>query len=321
MSVYAKQNSRYYYYTVKLNGVRRTFSSKIENKPSNKFLVMKKKHEHQLRIDQKGSFALFTYNDLVERIIERYGRSDRRNLKFFMPYFKNRNLDTLKEDELNGLVDMHAKTRNNATTNRVFNTLRAALKIAKRELGWLQYVPEIKKLKETTRLAHILSNEEEIRLLSHAPKHMRLIIRFVLETGFRASTLVQLTWDMLDYDRKLIRIPAHLMKNKMPREINLNDEAFKILSMIEPCGIHPQIFKYRGRPLSKPATTAWQRARKLANLPNLRFHDLRHTWATRMRERGIQDHIIVQLGGWSDNQMLSFYAKQSKIDVSNVPGY
>ena len=77
-------------------------------------------------------------------------------------------------------------------------------------------------------------------------------------------------------------------------------------------------FKYT---LANPATTAWQRARRLANLPNLRFHDLRHTWATRMHERGIQDHIIVHLGGWSDYQMLSFYAKQSKIDVFNIPGY
>jgi len=40
-----------------------------------------------------------------------------------------------------------------------------------------------------------------------------------------------------------------------------------------------------------------------------------------MRERGVPDHIIVHLGGWSDNQMLNFYAKQSKIDVSNIPGY
>lgn len=321
MSIYAKDNNPYYYYTIKLDGVRRTFSSKIPKKLKFKHKVIVKQQEHQARVDQRGSFEEHTYDDLLRRLEGRYGRSDKRNLRYFKRYFKHRALSSLREDELNGLVDRHAKTRNNATTNRVFTTLRAALKIAKKELGWLSYVPEIKKLKEAPRLGRVLSAEQELKLLIHAPPHLQIMIRFVLQTGFRAGMLVKLTWDMVDWERRLIRIPAKIMKNRYPREINLNNEALKILNEIPVGGIYPQIFKYQGRPISNPATTAWQRTRAKAGINNFRFHDLRHTWATRLREQGVPDRIIVHLGGWCSSQMLNYYSRQSKVDVSNIEGY
>lgn len=77
----------------------------------------------------------------------------------------------------------------------------------------------------------------------------------------------------------------------------------------------------QGRPINNPATTAWQRTCAKAGLSDFRFHDLRHTWATRLREQGVPDRIIVHLGGWCSSQMLNYYSRQSKVDVSNIEGY
>jgi len=63
-----------------------------------------------------------------------------------------------------------------------------------------------------------------------------------------------------------------------------------------------------------PAGAAWQKAKKRAGV-DITFHELRHTWATRMLEAGVPEAIVAELGGWTSTRMLKTY---SHIDVSNV---
>ena len=50
--------------------------------------------------------------------------------------------------------------------------------------------------------------------------------------------------------------------------------------------------------------TAWNRATKAAGLSDVRFHDLRHTWATQQVAKGVPLAIVAKLGGWSSIRML-----------------
>lgn len=76
-------------------------------------------------------------------------------------------------------------------------------------------------------------------------------------------------------------------------------------------GKHPDFcFTFRGKPIRYELTnTAWQRAVRLAQLGDLRFHDLRHTWASWHRQAGTSTDELKELGGWKSRSMVDRYAK------------
>jgi len=47
------------------------------------------------------------------------------------------------------------------------------------------------------------------------------------------------------------------------------------------------VFVYRGRPIETMHNTGWQEARKRAGLPQVRVHDLKHTFGRRLRAAGV----------------------------------
>jgi integrase len=54
--------------------------------------------------------------------------------------------------------------------------------------------------------------------------------------------------------------------------------------------------------------TAWHSLRKAANLPGLRFHDLRHTCITELAESGVADMTIQSIAGHLSRRMLEHYS-------------
>lgn len=69
-------------------------------------------------------------------------------------------------------------------------------------------------------------------------------------------------------------------KSRRAHVVILNDAAWSIIETQR--GKHPvRVFSYRGERVERMNNTAWQRARREAKLPDVRIHDLRHTFATR----------------------------------------
>ena len=52
----------------------------------------------------------------------------------------------------------------------------------------------------------------------------------------------------------------------------------------------------------------WQPAVKAAGLTAFRFHDLRHTFASRLVARGVSSYIVQHAGGWRTASMMQRYA-------------
>ena len=69
------------------------------------------------------------------------------------------------------------------------------------------------------------------------------------------------------------------------------------------------VFVYQGRPIDyKVNNSAFRKARARAGLPTLRWHDLRHTWASWHVMRGTPLEVLQKLGGWADLEMVMRYA-------------
>jgi integrase len=69
---------------------------------------------------------------------------------------------------------------------------------------------------------------------------------------------------------------------------------------------------YEGRPVSNAnGKRAWRNACKRAGLKGLRFHDLRHTWASCLMQAGVPAYAIQSLGGWASPKMVERYVPAS----------
>ena len=77
----------------------------------------------------------------------------------------------------------------------------------------------------------------------------------------------------------------------------------------EQWGQHPErVFAHRGEPFHQANGRAWRKAVKATGLSDFRFHDLRHTWASRHIQAGTPLHALMELGGRSDPAMVRKYA-------------
>ncbi|MFZ1326230.1 MAG: site-specific integrase [Candidatus Contendobacter sp.] len=201
------------------------------------------------------------------------------------------------------------------SVNAILQTIRAVLRAAERR-GWLERVPPIRLLPEPSRRIRYLNEDEEQRLLDALPAHLARIARFALATGLRMSNITGLEWRQIDLGRRQAWIWADQAKGREAIPVPLNQEAVRVLR--EQWGKHPErVFTHQGQPFRQANGRAWRKSIQRAGLEDVRFHDLRHTWATRHIQAGTPLHALMELGGWKDAAMVRKYAHFSAAHLQN----
>jgi integrase len=185
-----------------------------------------------------------------------------------------------------------------ATVNRELAALRAVLRYVAetagvapgRALPWRKLL-----LKEPAQRARWLGEAEQERLLLELGEDLRRMVLFGLATGARLGTLLRLEWRDVDFRaRQIVLRDVKSTRPGLVHRIPLTEGVAALLREAE--GQHPsRVFTYlcrrrgvRRRPGQRYPFTAtnwrreWARALKAAGVPDLRFHDLRHTAASRL---------------------------------------
>jgi integrase len=127
----------------------------------------------------------------------------------------------------------------------------------------------------------ILTREEEERLLAACVgwrAHLRAIIICELDTGMRRGELFKLRWADVDFENKLITIRAFNTKTMRQREVGMTERLASELAVLYAANPNPEALLF-GIGSTKGA---WNKVRLQAGVTDLRFHDLRHTYATRL---------------------------------------
>ncbi|HEX7972643.1 MAG TPA: site-specific integrase, partial [Thiobacillus sp.] len=152
-----------------------------------------------------------------------------------------------------------------------------------------------------------LNREEAERLIRFCPEHLAAIVRFALATGCRAREITSLEWDRVDLQRKTAWI--NQTKNGTPRGVPLNADSVSVLR--GQIGKHSRYcFTYQGSQIRwELSNSAWHTSLEKAGIEDLRFHDLRHTWASWHRQAGTSCDELKELGGWKSRSMVDRYAK------------
>lgn len=147
---------------------------------------------------------------------------------------------------------------------------------------------------DTNKRERYLTETEEKALLLAAGPWLRGVIAFALNTGFRVTEILELTWDRVKGD-EVIFTPK-TQKSGRHRRRALNDSALYILGRQE--NVCDHVFTLNGEPVKRRALhELWSEARDRAGITDLIFHDLRRTCGQRMLEGGASiTEVQAQLG-------------------------
>ncbi len=192
------------------------------------------------------------------------------------------------------------KTVTDTTINRDLQALRHMLFwavdegiLAANPLSRLRLVPERRKPR------FIPSLEEERRLIEAAAPHLKHLTIAAVDTGMRRGELLHQRFEHVDFNRRLLQVTQSKTAGGEGREIPFTARVYDLLiGMRRDEGL---IFTFKGQEI-KRIKTAWKAAIGRAGIRYFRFHDLRHTFNTRLMEAGVMQDIRKALMGHSSGE-------------------
>ena len=140
--------------------------------------------------------------------------------------------------------------------------------------------------------------------------HLTPMVLLSLNTGMRQGELFSVAWEHVDLRHKTISVLASHSKGNTTRTIPLNGEALEVLTAIRPDEAKGLVFK---SPITggrfNNVKKAWAEITKAAKVPDLRWHDLRHDFASQLVMRGVALFTVQKLLGHANSKMTQRYAK------------
>jgi len=187
----------------------------------------------------------------------------------------------------------------------------------------------VKKYREENERTRYLLPDEETRLVAQCVgerAHLRPLLVLAINTGMRRGEILKLTWRHVDFERSLIRLTSDITKSGKPREIPMNSEVRNQL-------LELRTSNNNGPVIPSPKTgkgivdfkRAFRAACDKAEIEELHFHDLRHTFGTRAADAGADAFTIAELMGHSDLRMTKRYThatdSRKRAAVENLVEY
>lgn len=293
------------------DGKRHAIWRRAENKTHARELkkqLIRELEDHGESTVQK---ALMTFNELADHVETKYlippqyvderkvaglrsYYNGRLHLRTLRDYFGNRKLRSITRGDLERFKadrlktpTRHEKQRSIASVNRELALLTRMLKIAHSE-GWIIKNPaEIGKtlisLADERKRERIVTSQEEASLLAACVKdkaHLRPILICAFDTGMRLGEILKLKWKDIDFTTNVINVCAFNTKTMKARQLAISNRLEQALwEIYQSCPDNPDALVFG---IKNNVKHSFNSVRTTAKLPDVRFHDIRHTHATRL---------------------------------------
>jgi integrase len=263
-----------------------------------------------------------TFKELVDRYMSDHSKlkkkswwRDENSLDHLLPFFG----DSVVSDVTPELISEYKTKRLKegampATLNRELALAKHAYNLGLKEWGWCTENPfcKVKMEKENNARDRVLSYDEQERLLKVCPRWLWEIVIFALNTGARMGEILDLTWKSVDLFRRVVVIQQS--KTGYTKTIPLTSALMEMLKSKAKGGLEAKlVFPSRNetRISTRNLERAFANALKRAKIENMRFHDLRHTFASRLAMAGKDLYLIQRLLGHRDPRMVQRYSHHS----------
>ena len=240
--------------------------------------------------------------------------------KHFLPIFGNKNITDITVQDVEN-YKLHRKIETMSMPKNIgkreqdisFRSVNMEISILHNffnfciENGYIDKNPAtgIKKLNELSRLK-TLSNEDIQKLINGATNKLtRDLITFLIYTGCRKGEALNLKWDDVDLQNDVIAIKG--TKTKYDRYIPISKPLKELLKAVEKNQDCLYVFNRNGDKIAN-FRKSFMTACRNAGLKDLRIHDLRHVFASKMVMNGTSLYITGELLGHRTTQMTKRYS-------------
>jgi integrase len=213
------------------------------------------------------------------------------------------------------------------TCNRALVLLRYGFELA---LRWKVLgiesnpVKEIKNLKDDNKIERFLTQDQTVRLLAAVRQSenemLQHIVLFLIYTGARKREVLDAKWQDIDWNQKSWRIPK--TKSGKIRHVPISSGALELLGNLKlrlevstQIAVNLNAHIFANPKTGEPYVSfffSWNAARIRAGLPDLRVHDLRHSFASFLVNAGRSLYEVQELLGHADIRTTSRYAHLSR---------
>ena len=324
-----------------INGQRiRKSTGTADKREAEKFLAFVLEQYRKTMV--YGERRQYTFEQAATRYIKEETKKsllrDAQDLRQVMPFIGGLVLEQVHAGTLEGFVEKRRKEGvTSGTVNRALTIVKLVLKRANARYRdasgnpWLAHLPEIPTLDwGDQRKAYVLSDLEEQHLMAALSEDLQFIATFLLHTGLRSRELCALRWDWLVKRDAITCFELHgeHTKNSQDKLIVCNREALKVLARQE--GRH-ETFVFAGVNGQRKdiKATGWRRGREraadaferatgqaaAAGFRALRVHDLRHTFATRLRRLGVSNETRKDLLGHTHGDVTTLYSQVEVVEL------
>ncbi len=240
-------------------------------------------------------------------------------------------LDHISGDEFRKLIKERVGSRSVHQQKNIHKYLKGLFEYAL-EKGYIIRNPTPKmNFKAPRNAKEVLTKSESVFFLRKASEHRSKwypIWATALYTGMRSSELYSLTWDKVDFENERILVNASWDKTKVDFKSTKSgydryvEIAPQLLSLLKELKL-----RSKSNQFVLPRLTEWKRgdqAKELQkfllsfDLPKIRFHDLRATWATILLSKGTPPVQVMKMGGWRELKTMQYYIRLSGIDTKGV---
>jgi integrase len=203
-----------------------------------------------------------------------------------------------------------------ATINHDLRVLRRMMRLAERKrLISRNPFLEVDFLKQKNpRHPHILTFEEEEKILAVAAPFLRVLVVLILETGMRSHReALALRWEAINFANDSIRVRESKTRagiRNIPITARCKTELLRWREILGH-NFSPFVFPNMWAP-AKPRNDirhAWEKALKDAGIDHFWIYNLRHTFASRLSAAGVSDLFVAQMIGHNSPGILQKYSK------------
>ena len=295
---------------IELDGTVHQFSTKKRNKNEARKAESLKRNELATGVGAVPTLKVFS--ERFEKSLP--ARVSKDTLQFYtahmqplldFPAMASRPLDKINLALVEDFIQHRRKTVGTVTVNHNLRTLRRMLHLAQ-DWDVIARVPKLKLLTGENQREYVIT-DGIIEKFAADRTRMGKIVPFLCDTGLRRAEICALTWSA-------VNLPLHsieVLKSKTKagrRRIPLTTRAERILTELWELrktlaeeNPSPYVFTFNGHGITRDwISHAFIRARKRLELPDACvLHSTRHTFCTRLGERGADAFAIQKLAGHS----------------------
>jgi len=323
MAIYKRAASPYWWYSFKFPGRPQICAStKTTDKKSAEAVY----HKVRAEIFERKNFKKpkkMSVTQLLDWCFDHYWRQavSRKKYEYRMKavvdYFGKESADSLKPE---GLLKFRINRINlgvsKSTVNRELSYLKAAYYKAMNNDNMLAENPvakiEFYDEKESKRDRYLSQKEKDI-LLSSSNGDLHRIIFFALKTGMRQGEILGLKWEEVDVDRGHMKVISRKGKKVIIRYVPIFPQIYDLFASLSRNG--DKVFsKSNGDGLTRNGIvhSSFARLIKRLKIPDFKFHDLRHTFASDFLAKGGTLTELAKIMGHTTTTMTERYGHLSK---------